>query len=382
MTAARRQTEIASLGVEQARAAFLPQAHVSAGFTYNSPADNSTLPSFIALNGVREYLGLVSAVQELDTSGRLRAGRDRARADQQAAQLGLGIAERDLRRLVAGSYYRVLLARRLAQVARDALAESQAFETRTRHLFEKGEAARADVVKAEAQTAFLVQSVTAADLDAELANHELASFWTLDVAAPLDLKDVLDDPPGEPPGPAPDRPFLGRPELALLDAQRQGFLAESDRARAERRPQTSLTFQYGLDAQRVSSSDLGYAAFVGLQIPLLDWSRAKKAARQFELEADQVETNKRLAERSFSREYQDALSRTRLLYEQITSTRAQVQLSDDNLRLSRLRYDGGEGSALDVVAGQTQLAQARSNLYTAIARYLESRADLEIASGR
>ena len=54
----------------------------------------------------------------------------------------------------------------------------------------------------------------------------------------------------------------------------------------------------------------------------------------------------------------------------------------EHLRLSRVRYEGGEGTALDVVTAQTQLAQARSNYYAARANYLNARADLEVASGR
>ena len=60
----------------------------------------------------------------------------------------------------------------------------------------------------------------------------------------------------------------------------------------------------------------------------------------------------------------------------------QVKLSEENLRLARLRYDGGEGLALDVVSAQNQLAQARANYYTALASYQNGRADLEVASGR
>ena len=95
------------------------------------------------------------------------------------------------------------------------------------------------------------QAVTAADLDAEVARHELLAFWTSDVAAPVELQDVLDEPPsGAPPllASAHEAPFLRRPEFALLDAQRDGFLAAVRRARAERRPQLNLTFQYGFDA--------------------------------------------------------------------------------------------------------------------------------------
>jgi outer membrane protein len=121
---------------------------------------------------------------------------------------------------------------------------------------------------------------------------------------------------------------------------------------------------------------------VSLDIPVFDGSARKNAARQFDLQAEQVEATRRGSERAFSREYEDALSRTRLIHAQIEATRAQVTLSEENLRLSRLRYDGGEGPALDVLAAQTQLAQARVNLYTVLARYLESRADLELAAGR
>ncbi|HVQ32119.1 MAG TPA: TolC family protein [Vicinamibacteria bacterium] len=382
---ARTQADIASLGVSQAQAALRPQARLAGAFTYNSPlAADTSLPSFVALNGVREYLTVASATQELDTSGRLRASRARAEADRATAEASLGIAERDLKRQVAGAYYRALLTRHLAAASRDAQAESAAFEARTKLLFDEGEAARADVVKAASQTAFLSQSVMAADLDAEVARHELLSFWTSDVDAPITLEDSLDEPPPAPPSPSPDdaAPFLRRPEFGLLDAQRDGFLAASKRARAERRPQANLMLQYGIDSLRLDSHDRGWAAFVTLDVPVFDWSAGKNASRQFQLQAEQVEATRKGNERAFARDYQDAVSRARLTHAQIETTRTQVTLSEENLRLSRIRYDGGEGPALDVVAAQAQLAQARANLYTAHARYLESRADLELAAGR
>ena len=77
-----------------------------------------------------------------------------------------------------------------------------------------------------------------------------------------------------------------------------------------------------------------------------------------------------------------ALARARQFFEQMSLTREQTRLAEDDLRLSRIRYEGGEGSALDVVTAQSQLIQARSNHYTALANYLNARADLEVASGR
>src|SRR5215471_1089237 len=159
---ARQQTEIARLGITQARAEFFPPVSLSNAFTYNSPLSSVIGPnnfSFIALNGIREYQAFLVTGLQIDTSGRLRAGLERAHADQDAARVGLGIAGRDLKRIVTASYYRLLLARHLVQVDRDALAESQSFEKRTRLLAEHGEVAQADVVKAGAEVAFLQQEI-------------------------------------------------------------------------------------------------------------------------------------------------------------------------------------------------------------------------------
>ena len=69
-------------------------------------------------------------------------------------------------------------------------------------------------------------------------------------------------------------------------------------------------------------------------------------------------------------------------FEQIAALDRQVKLAEEDLTLSRVRYEGGEGSALDVVTVQNQLAQARAGYYTNLANYLIAKADLEVADGR
>ena len=382
-TIARQQVEIARLGVTQARAGFLPQSRISNGFTYNSPllCDRSTF-SFVPLNGIREYASLFAAGIELDTSGKLRAELARAHAEQRGAAAGLRLSDRDLKRTVTAAYFRVLLARHIVEVTRESQAEAQSFEKRVRLLFENAEAAQADVVKAAAATAFLEQSLNAAELDAQLAAQELASFWTTEVNEPLPLGDVLVQPIPPPGDRAPGKPFLKRPEFNLFEAQRQAALADSRRARADLLPQLGLVFQYGLDSTHVRWSDRGYATFLTLNVPIFDWLKARGALRQFQLRAQQVEDSRAAAERAFSRDYESALVRVRLIYHQVAITESQVKSSEENLRLSRLRYEGGEGSALDVVTAQAQLTQARTNYYAGLSNYLNAKADLEVASGQ
>jgi outer membrane protein TolC len=381
---ARQQSQIANLALKETKAAFLPQALFNSGFVYNSPlAGNSAVQSFLPLNGVREYFALAGATQELDLSGRLRADRDRALADVDAARAGETISERDLKRVVTAAYYQLLLVRHIDQALADSVAEAESFEQRTRLLLNGGEASEADLAKASAEVASLRQALSAADLDTRLANQELASFWTTAVNDRLSIEDIFQTAPSQTVSPAGGAtPYLNRPEFQLLSAQRRSLLAESRRIKDTLYPQASVAFQYGLDSSALRAQDRGYAVFVTLNVPIFDWMRTLNNSREFRTRADQISTQQTMAERTYSRDYEAAQDRIRTALNQVSMASSQVQLDGEDLRLSRVRFEGGEGPALDVVTAQTQLAQARVNYFTAISNYWNSVADLEVAAGR
>jgi outer membrane protein len=384
ITLAQQERAIADRDLLIARAGMLPQSEVQHSFIYNSPSKNNRAEiSFIPLNAIREYALLGTVTQEFDTSGRMRAEMSRARANQTIARANYEVTLRDLRRAVTTAFYRLLLTRRLVTATRASLAESRQFEARTKLLVEGGESARADLVKASAQAAALEQSLNAAELEAQLANQELASFWTKDSDAELNVADTLNDTPTPLENNAQNlTAYLKRPEFKLLAAERSGFEADARVARAALRPQLNFVFQYGIDSTSLRFSQRGYAAYFNLRIPVFDWFRARSQTEQFNLRAAQVETNRVIAERVYSREYQSAALRVKQFFAQLGLTQTQIKLAEEDLHLSRVRYEGGEGSALDVVTAQQQLAVARGNYFTALANYLNARADLEVAAGR
>jgi outer membrane protein TolC len=136
VSVAEQERAIADRDLSRARAAFMPRAEMLNGVIYNSPSlnDRSNF-SFLPANGVREYTTYGAITQEFDTSGRLRAELQRARAGQDAAHVGLEIARRDLRRAVTIAFFRLLPTRHLVTVVGEALKESQRFESRAKLLF-------------------------------------------------------------------------------------------------------------------------------------------------------------------------------------------------------------------------------------------------------
>ncbi|NDJ14781.1 MAG: hypothetical protein EBY17_26915, partial [Acidobacteriia bacterium] len=176
--------------------------------------------------------------------------------------------------------------------------------------------------------------------------------------------------------------FMRRLEFSLLDAQKTTFQADARRTRALLRPQLALNFDYGLDSYRVNWQNRGYSAMASVNFPLFDWFRTANTARQFTLKADQITVTRSIAERRYSQEYSAALARTTSLREQILQAKEQVTLAEEDYKLSRIRYEGGEGPAVDVVVAQTQLVQGRSSYYVSISNYLSAKLDLEVAAGK
>lgn len=380
---AHQELEAARFGESSARASFLPQLSLSNGFTYNSPLlYNSGAFSFVALNGVHEYSSVANGSLEVDTSGRLRALYDRARANREIAEVNVTLNGRDLERAVSIAYYGVLLTRKLAMAADEDARAAGEFETKVNQLVGGGEASRADLTKASLEHALLERNAESMEIERAKAEHELASYWTTDVTATLVLTDDLDQQLAAPPVAAASDAYLKRPEFQILAAQIAGYKADARQARAGMLPQLHLDFQYGIDSNHATSRDRGYAGFVHLDIPVFDFFHAYDEKRQFQSLAQSAQTDASIGRRVYSREYQDALSDVKGTYAQMDVTRRQLELAKKNLDLSRLRFDGGEGTALDVVTAQSALVQAEIDFYTTRANYLNAQSALKVASGQ
>jgi len=67
---------------------------------------------------------------------------------------------------------------------------------------------------------------------------------------------------------------------------------------------------------------------------------------------------------------------------QLASLQATLDLSAESLRLTLLRYTGGEATALEVVDAQSSAALARNAYSDGLARYRLALAALQVLAGR
>ena len=104
-------------------------------------------------------------------------------------------------------------------------------------------------------------------------------------------------------------------------------------------------------------------------VPVWNFGATKSRIRQAELQRQQAETDLRLTRRDVQAGLEALYLEARVSQSQISSLRGSVDLAAESLRLTNLRYQGGEATALEVVDAQSTAALARDAYDMGLARY-------------
>src|SRR5262249_4613586 len=128
--------------------------------------------------------------------------------------------------------------------------------------------------------------------------------------------------------------------------------------------------------------NLGYVAQATLNIPVWNWGATRSKVRQAELRQDQAKLDLSLAQRTLQSNLAAAYAEAQAALVQLDSLRSSVDLATESLRLTLLRYQAGEATALEVVDAQNTLTLARNASDDGLARYRVALANLQTLTGR
>lgn len=371
----------------QAKAAFFPTLNAFNQYIYTQ--GNGT-PSgvFVANDGVHVYSEQALAHTELFSMTR-RADYQRTIAAEAAARARQDVAARGLISTVVQNYYALISAQRRERNARSSVDEAARFAEITRQQEQGGEVARADVIKAQLglqqRQRDLLEAVTAT----QKARIALGVLIFPDLTQPYDITDDLRP---DLPLPALDelRPqaISTSPELRAAQAGLQQAEAGISLARSAYFPSLAIDYFYGINANvfNVRGPDdrqnLGSVVQGTVTVPVWNWgithSRIKQAQLQRQLAEQDVTFTQRTLQLNLNTFYLEAQTARA----QLDSLRSSLDLSVESLRLTVLRYQAGEATALEVVDAQSTLALARNAYDDGLARYRVAIASLQTLTGR
>jgi outer membrane protein TolC len=313
----------------------------------------------------------------------------RTMAAEAAARARQEIARRGLAATVITSYYGLVTAQRHLVNARQILAEARNFEDITRKQEQGGEAARADVVKAQLTRTQRERELAEAQTNVEKAKLALAVliFQDLDQAFA-----VVDDLQAETPITAPpeirQQATATSPDIRAAQSgiQQAGFGIKA--AKAGYLPTFSIDYFYGIDAHQYAVHDpeghrnLGNAVQGTVTVPVWNWGSTRSKVRQAELQRQQAELDLRFAQRQIDANTSAFYLEAQAARAQIQLLRASADLAEESLRLTLLRYQAGEATALEVVDAQSTAADARNAYDDGLVRYRLAQGNIEILTGR
>lgn len=369
----------------QAKAAMLPQTQSFNQFIYTQP--NGT-PSgvFVANDGPHVYS--IQAQAHQDFSLAKLADYRRTIAAEAVAKAKADVAARGIVSTTVQDYYAVVIAQRKLINAQQTLEDARKFLDITQKQERGGEAAHADVVKADLQVRQHERDVADAQLAIDKARVALAVIifpdFRHDFTAADDLNNVT---PLMPFGEVQDLALSKSPELRAAQAGIVESGAEIGVARAAYLPTLALDYFYGLNANQVAIHNedhlnlIGSVAQATLTIPIWNWGANQSKVRQAELKVKQAQLDLSLAQRTLMANLNSFYLEAQLAQAQIDSLKKSVDLSAESLRLTVLRYTAGEATALEVVDAQTTLAQARNALDDGLSRYRVAQANVQTLTG-
>jgi outer membrane protein TolC len=368
----------------QAAAALLPSV------TYNNQAWYTQLNKngviFIANNAAHEYLSQGNIHESIDLAG--VSNFRRAEALAAAAKARAEIASRGLVVTVVQDYYAVAGAQQKLLSAQKAADEGERFLKLTQDLEHGGEVAHSDVIKAELQAQDRRRALQEAQLGLLNARLELAVLIFQDFN---DNYEVADDLHASVPlptlGEVQQQAARDNPDIrAALEVARAAG-ADVTGARAGYLPSLSVDYWYGIDAQRFAVngpngiSNLGSSVLATLNIPIWNWGATQSRIKQAQLRRAQAQRELSLAQRKLLAETKSLHAEAETALNELGGLSRSAELAEESLRLTTLRYKGGEATVLEVVDAQTTYAQANAAYQDGAVRYRVALAGLQTLTG-
>jgi outer membrane protein TolC len=388
---------IAGLDKSIARSALLPGVVYHNSYIYTKPGQQSStnteitgttsVPIFIANNSVHEYISQGAVTETIGLAG--IADYHRLSAEAEASAARQEVARRGLVATVIGNYFNVQAAERKLGVAQRSAEEAQRFSQLTQKLEAGREVAHADVVKANLQLQQRQRDLADAGLAAEKARLDLAVLLFPDPLTPYTLTNDLDQPSVLPSKAevqadgAKNNPDL---RAALQSARAAKF--ELNAARAAYLPDLSLGYFYGIDAPQFATkgpdgtNNLGYSTVVTLDIPVWDWFATHSRVKQSSIRSDLATVELTATQRQLIASLEVLYNEAAVALQQVASFDETVRTAAESLRLTNLRYSGGEATVLEVVDAQNSYSAAQAAQVDAAVRYHVAFGQLQTLTGK
>lgn len=403
---AQKNTESAMQSVNMARAALLPQAGLSAGYTrnfyeqmqesvvgaYNTGADSEIFPGYtedVRQNYDNEIMVGVSVSQSLYNPASVGAfrlakkNRDIQRSAEEFTKSTLVLNAKKL-------YSQVQLLKSLADVRKEAEETAAAVFQNQEKKYKQGTITELDMRMAEVDWKNSRTSRATAEKNVHLAMMSLKTLAGIPQSQDMEL-DEEDNGADEIQSDIPFEDALkNRSDYLALESALEAAKIHRQNSFASYLPSVDATFTAGYaqfggydgeddwDAYHTTPVSLGFK----ITLPLLTggYRLAENKEANLQIEKAQLELEKKRSE--IEQEFESAKLRITEAKLQMEEAKAAEEASERALALAKKSLESGLGTLLTVSQAETQFSLSRLNMKNAAYEYKAACYDFDYAAGR
>ena len=186
------------------------------------------------------------------------------------------------------------------------------------------------------------------------------------------------------------------PELASALAALSATNADVLAARAAYLPDFQFNLTYGIDANQFSvngplitngtssgiqARNLGYSTTATVNLPVWDWLSTEHKVKQSEIRRQAAQVALSATQRQVIAKLDEAYSEAAAARDQLDSLEQSVSIAAESLRLTKMAYQAGESTVLEVVDAQNSYVTAENAREDGRVRYETARAELQTITG-
>lgn len=368
---ARTELEKAEAEIQSATADAYPHLNLGSSYTRNLKIPEIVFGGQTFRLGTENQIDAgLTLTQPIWQGGKVLAAIKIARTYRKYTEEAVREVEAEVVFGVRQSFLDVILARDVVNVYRDALTAAELNLEIVSKMQAQGVVSEYEKLRAEVEVANLRPQLMQAQNRAELALHSLRNFLSLDLIDDIELQYDFDSTTvGQ---------MLSLPHVTELAIANRSVLRQQDHlkditrravgiARAEASPKFDFVSQYGWRYQADDFSFDGnnwspnWTASISLSMPIFNGFATKASVRKAKVDRQQAEMGYEKTKEQVELQVRDAYLRYGEANERLLSQRKTIEQAEEGLRISRIRYQNGIGTQLEILSSESALTLARSN---------------------
>jgi outer membrane protein TolC len=393
----------AAARIKEVKAIGLPQVTASAGYS-NSPAiprffipaktfdPNAAEGDVVAAKfGVTHSSNASISLNQILFDGSYFVGLKASQTYQELAVKNIQASKIQVAEAVTKAYYSVLVNAARIELLQANLARIDSMYIETVQMNKEGFVEKLDVDRLEVQRNNLSVELENILKLQELATMLLKFQMNLPLEAPIILSDQLSQMDTSMVAQADQEAFTtfsNRVEYAQLEVQEKLQELDIKHISAGYYPSLSLSANYGyafgtdIFNQLFTNPWFKQATInLNLNIPIWDSFSKKNKIIQSKNELQKIKQNEKLLQQSIHLEIQQGQIQLGNLFRQLRERKRNLDLATEITRITRIKYNEGVGSNIEVINAETSYKEAQTNYFSTLYDILIAKVDLSKAKG-